>query len=253
MSEPKPCQELTDILRLLNEGETCEALREFRVMFGMVNRFLCKSCGLESAAIRGSGCVRCGSHDFGTVIVMEPTSWNTSAEDSKLAAMEADRDEWKLKAMKSQSVTSMDVASLEHENAALKSRLENAEFWHGVYPDGWTKERVENEMKDFRCLIESVPIVYMEVTGGRISKPLTHPNCVIAEYEDHLRKLIDEETAETISENATLQARIAELETMAGEMLAMFKPCLFQSGVYDSTLVKGKTFDRWQKIAGGKK
>ena len=48
------------------------------------------------------------------------------------------------------------------------------------------------ELSDYSMLLEFVPIVYMEVTGGRISKPNTLPFEIISEFENVIGERIDE-------------------------------------------------------------
>lgn len=95
----------------------------------------------------------------------------------------------------------------------LETRLESAEFWQGVYPDGWTKERVEAEMSDFRFMMDSVPQVYMAVTGGLISKPNTMPDAVIGVYEQHITERIEQETKE-------IRDKVKELEGLLKELVS---------------------------------
>lgn len=60
------------------------------------------------------------------------------------------------------------------------------EFWGEIYEDGMTIEDVNNELKDFEYMIEQVPKVYMEVTGGLLSKPNYPADTVIQEYYKYI-------------------------------------------------------------------
>ena len=63
---------MPEILRLLNSNEPfIEALKEFRVLFGLVNKWRC-ACGYESdSIIIGGGCPKCGGRDHTIVVVRE--------------------------------------------------------------------------------------------------------------------------------------------------------------------------------------
>lgn len=58
------------------------------------------------------------------------------------------------------------------------------EFWEDiVMKDGKLDiDQVKRELHDYHFMLESVPKVYMEITGGRISKPNTSPSAVIDEF-----------------------------------------------------------------------
>ena len=69
-------------------------------------------------------------------------------------------------------------------------------FWKDLVEnlDGTiNKDRLIRELSDYYWLISSVSLVYDHVTGGRISKPNTLPEEVIAKADDYTRKLFDEE------------------------------------------------------------
>jgi len=53
-------------------------------------------------------------------------------------------------------------------------------------------EQLKKELYDYSMLLENVPLVYMEITGHKISKPNTPASVVIAEYYDHLEDMNDE-------------------------------------------------------------
>lgn len=60
------------------------------------------------------------------------------------------------------------------------------EFWKDIVEkDGvLNKDQVMRELSDFSKLLDAVPRVYMAVTGGRISKPLTYVEHVLSEFEE---------------------------------------------------------------------
>jgi hypothetical protein len=53
-------------------------------------------------------------------------------------------------------------------------------------------EQVKRELADCYTLIMNVPKVYCEVTGNRISKPLTDPDAVIGEFEEYVNRRMAE-------------------------------------------------------------
>lgn len=86
-----------------------------------------------------------------------------------------------------------------------------------VYKDFWKPlveidgeinvEAVKNELHDFHHMLEEVPKVYMEVSGGRISKPNTYAFEVIGEFNNnHWRKDTIQDDVRDILENADLTA-----------------------------------------------
>jgi len=90
---------------------------------------------------------------------------------------------------------------------ALRQAIEQAEkqtsaakFWQGVYPDGWTAERVEAEMTDYYNLLDGMDSLIDYVTGGAISKPLTDKSVIRMKHDEHVNKMIEEAIQE-----ATLQ------------------------------------------------
>jgi hypothetical protein len=64
---------LAEIIRLLNDGELGEALKEFRRMHSLVNRFLCNACGHISDHSTISKCDECGG-DIKVVVVRKAES-----------------------------------------------------------------------------------------------------------------------------------------------------------------------------------
>ncbi len=63
------------------------------------------------------------------------------------------------------------------------------EFWKEIIEDengNINFDQIKRELSDFHFIINEVPKVYMEITGGRISKPNTYASEVISEYENKL-------------------------------------------------------------------
>lgn len=69
------------------------------------------------------------------------------------------------------------------------------EFWRDIVerPDGSLDvDQVKRELHDYRQLLREVPKVYMHVTGGKISKPNTRSEVVIAQAQDYMADLCEE-------------------------------------------------------------
>ena len=68
------------------------------------------------------------------------------------------------------------------------------QFWEQylVKEDGTVDlEEVKKELSDFYVLIHYIPEIYCEVTGGMVSKHLTHPSSVISMYNEHVENLCE--------------------------------------------------------------
>ena len=66
-------------------------------------------------------------------------------------------------------------------------KKETKEFWDNIILNkDWTPnmEQIYKELTDFSVIMEEVPEIYMAVSWWRISKPLTHANAVIWEFEE---------------------------------------------------------------------
>jgi len=68
------------------------------------------------------------------------------------------------------------------------------EFWQDiVMPDGeWDLEQVKRELYDYAQFMEETSKVYDHITMGRVSKPNTTAEAVIAEADEVLNDLIRE-------------------------------------------------------------
>jgi len=74
-------------------------------------------------------------------------------------------------------------------------------FWKNdieVSPGVLDKQKVMNELADYRLFLENASAVYMAVTGGKISKVNTHSHSVIQVHEDYVQSLIDEAVKEAL-------------------------------------------------------
>lgn len=89
--ESKQEKMISEALALLNDGETAEALKVFRRHFGLVNRWVCLSCGHVSNSVSSAGCAACGSRDVVVRVVrvasrtMEAVAAEAAAEGGEKA------------------------------------------------------------------------------------------------------------------------------------------------------------------------
>lgn len=81
------------------------------------------------------------------------------------------------------------------------------DFWKGIveHADGsLNRDQMMRELHDFHALLDEVPKVYDEVTGGRISKPNTAAHHVIGEAnersEEDRRELAREISEEILAD-----------------------------------------------------
>lgn len=100
---------------------------------------------------------------------------------------------------------------------------------------------VKRELYDYSILLDHVPKVYSEVTGGRVSKPNTTAGAVIGEYEEHVKKLCDqaiedyreEQDIETIEALTAQRDRLREalhiIESYRGRIWALLM-CQWKQG-----------------------
>lgn len=95
-----------------------------------------------------------------------------------------------------------DARSIAEALTALEERVKEVEydnlsldFWKEiVVKDGELDiEQVKKELHDYGVLLDSVGRVYDNVTGGKVSKPNTDPDVVIALAEDYLQECIEDE------------------------------------------------------------
>lgn len=96
--------------------------------------------------------------------------------------------------------------SSDHGRTATDEDVERTwkTFWAGtVAPNGVVDlESVKRELFDYACLLDAVPKVYMHVTGGKVSKPTTLPDVVIAMADDRTTEAAEERVAEVATERA---------------------------------------------------
>lgn len=87
------------------------------------------------------------------------------------------------------------------------------EFWKDLVTDSdgnLDPDAVKRELHDFHALMGNVTEVYVHVTGGRISKPLTEPFEVNGEADNRLEEA-RQEAAEEAADEALFRAATARV------------------------------------------
>lgn len=77
------------------------------------------------------------------------------------------------------------------------------DFWESICTDAEgnvNMDQIKRELHDYHLLMNHVAIVYDHITGGKISKPLTDPQTVIAVADDSYRESFEEEQSGEYSE-----------------------------------------------------
>lgn len=121
---------------------------------------------------------------------------------------------------------------LVQENTRLKDELEKANekissfvFWDGVY-ENWTHQDVANELLDYKFLMQQVPAVYSEVTGGIMSKTNYYAQDVIELFKTFrdrdVWEALDEQRESYEKEIAFYENRVKELETPVAKLAEMY-------------------------------
>ncbi|MEI8128019.1 MAG: hypothetical protein WCG95_00245 [bacterium] len=74
------------------------------------------------------------------------------------------------------------------------NKKESDEFWDSIFVDDYpfNKENAYNELADYHFLLEQLPLIYMEVTGGILSKTTYFASSVIEAFNDYLERLQQE-------------------------------------------------------------
>ncbi len=75
-------------------------------------------------------------------------------------------------------------------------QLESADYWNNwVYPEGATPDDIQNELADFKDMIDRFECVLDHVTGGRMSKATYTKGAMIGVIDDRIDELIEEASA----------------------------------------------------------
>lgn len=56
----------------------------------------------------------------------------------------------------------------------------------------WSERKIRNEMHDLVFVYEQVGKVYMELTGGKLSKPMYYADTIIQEHEQACMDAVEE-------------------------------------------------------------
>lgn len=62
--------------------------------------------------------------------------------------------------------------------------------------DGVSLDQIKRELYDFRTMMEGIPGLYDEITGGQITKPNTEMRHVLNAYAEHVERLVEEAVQE---------------------------------------------------------
>lgn len=106
------------------------------------------------------------------------------------------------------NTTSRYVEALEDKVKLFEKHELYGGFWEGVF-NGYdepleTKEKIARELSDYSFMMEQVPKVYSEISGGVLSKPNYYASSVINVFQDYLDNIIEMVINERIEEG-TLQ------------------------------------------------
>jgi len=77
------------------------------------------------------------------------------------------------------------------------------EYWADIImnKDGTVNlEQVKKELHDYTFMLNEVPKVYCEVSGGLLSYPNYYASSVIESFENHIEKLFEERYKEMVNE-----------------------------------------------------
>lgn len=93
-------------------------------------------------------------------------------------------------------------------------------FWKPLLmKDGkWDEENIKNELHDLAFVADQIGIIYCELTGNRLSKPMYSARTILSEHEATCHQFCinkDDHEAEVndhASELITLRTRVEELE-----------------------------------------
>jgi hypothetical protein len=82
------------------------------------------------------------------------------------------------------------------------------DFWKDIIvePDGAINlDQIKRELHDYRVLLHNIPLVYDEVTNGKISKPNTDPVHVIQAVWDRVQTSYDEGYADGLEDHKVVE------------------------------------------------
>lgn len=75
----------------------------------------------------------------------------------------------------------------------MSSDKESDDFWDSVFDEEYpfNKENAYKELKDYYFVLEQLPLIYMEITGGTLSKTTYFASSVIEAYNDSVERKLD--------------------------------------------------------------
>ena len=103
----------------------------------------------------------------------------------------------------------VEIEKLQTENEELKEKVktledklqlriasdkESDEYWNEIFNDNYpfNKENVYKELSDYYFVLNQIPKIYMEITGGTLSKTTYFASSVIQAHNDALERYYDE-------------------------------------------------------------
>lgn len=83
----------------------------------------------------------------------------------------------------------------------LQAKIDSDEFWSKtVFHDGMTADLVRDELTDWYFVMDQLGVIYMELTGGKLSKHMYYAGTILSEMEGHMQDVIEENVEERISD-----------------------------------------------------
>jgi hypothetical protein len=84
------------------------------------------------------------------------------------------------------------------------------DFWRPIVEvrGKLSRRRVRNELADYKYMLDAVPRVYMAVTGGKVSKPMTDPSVVIGMFEEYVEKACETAAKEALEHARSTATRL---------------------------------------------
>jgi hypothetical protein len=78
------------------------------------------------------------------------------------------------------------------------------EFWKHIVTvegKGVSLGAIKKELYDYYVVLQNVPKVYMEITGGYMSKPFYDASDVLSRYSDHVEDLVKDAIKEAMEDS----------------------------------------------------
>lgn len=84
-----------------------------------------------------------------------------------------------------------------------------------IYKDGKIdEEQVMKELEDYGFILEEVPKVYCEITGGLLSKPNYKAEVVLAEFNERFwdKEIIKDDIADILEDKLSDEEKLVEIK-----------------------------------------